>query len=353
MNSPCSSGEKVRLNVGGIIFETTVTTLTRFTGTFYNLLGLAELCGPHPLAMGDEVQWRVEAVPIYWRPFVRYMVDDSLSLPFIYDRNNHTLARCIACEEFQDPKCSYLFDINYSDWEPMRHHMLTMRGEITQLIFVLFLKLILLIFTPFMNSFIFITEISIGLSIATFEELTRYIVYFLCSYSLWTIYIQISVWSTPTRRVLNSGGYSVLSSNEWRNRHRSIIYVVSFRFNFKTNADEMQLDFFKGQFCHFYSLFYNPCKVRILQRAQADKEARKERAKCQEELRAATRRPKSGDQLKEGDQKDVREEIEERSRKTKTLEERQAAYDEARNRILGFDYKPDIANTGSVAVVNR
>ncbi|KAK5985913.1 hypothetical protein GCK32_021267, partial [Trichostrongylus colubriformis] len=60
------------------------------------------------------------------------MVDDSLTLPFIYDRNNHSLARCIACEEYQDPKCSYLFDIKYEDWEPMRHHMLLMRGEITQ-----------------------------------------------------------------------------------------------------------------------------------------------------------------------------------------------------------------------------
>lgn len=31
-------------------------------------------------------------------------MDDSLSLPFIYERNNHTFARCIGCEEIQDPK---------------------------------------------------------------------------------------------------------------------------------------------------------------------------------------------------------------------------------------------------------
>uniref|UniRef100_A0A0N4VV19 Tudor domain-containing protein n=2 Tax=Haemonchus TaxID=6288 RepID=A0A0N4VV19_HAEPC len=91
------------------------------------------LCSPQILNVGDEVQWKRDAVALYWRPFVRYMVDDSLTLPFIYDRNNHTLARCIGCEEYQDPKCSYLFDIKYEDWEPMRHHMLIMRGEITQL----------------------------------------------------------------------------------------------------------------------------------------------------------------------------------------------------------------------------
>ncbi|CAD6192111.1 unnamed protein product [Caenorhabditis auriculariae] len=101
--------------------------------TFYNLPILIDLCMPTVFDVGDVVQWRREAVPIYWKPFVRYMVDDSLSLPFIYDRNNHTLARCVACEEFQDPKCSYLFDINYSAWEPMQHHMLEMTGEITQL----------------------------------------------------------------------------------------------------------------------------------------------------------------------------------------------------------------------------
>lgn len=111
---------------------------------------LAELCLPMNVDVADVVQWKRDAIEIYWRPFVRYMVDDSLSLPFIYDRyffpalskllffsrNNHTLARCIACEEFQDPKCSYLFDINYTAWEPMRHHMYNMTGEVTQVISV-------------------------------------------------------------------------------------------------------------------------------------------------------------------------------------------------------------------------
>ncbi|EYC08543.1 hypothetical protein Y032_0065g3606 [Ancylostoma ceylanicum] len=191
MEGPSSSSfssDRIRLNVGGKIFETTLSTLTKIQGTvlstmvaerwrgegelfidrdpthfskilnylrdgdefnipldrdaceelrreaqFYNLLGLAELCSPQVLNVGDEVQWKREAVGLYWRPFVRYMVDDSLTLPFIYDRNNHTLAKCIGCEEYQDPKCSYLFDIRYEDWEPMKHHMLLMRGEITQL----------------------------------------------------------------------------------------------------------------------------------------------------------------------------------------------------------------------------
>lgn len=90
------------------------------------------MCNSTELSLGDLVAWRRDAVSFYWRVFVRYSVDDSLTLPFIYDRNNHTLARCIACDEFQDPKCSYLFDINYTDWEPMKHHMNGMRGEITQ-----------------------------------------------------------------------------------------------------------------------------------------------------------------------------------------------------------------------------
>ncbi|CAI5442405.1 unnamed protein product [Caenorhabditis angaria] len=182
--------ERVFLNVGGQKFETTVATITRVPDTvlsvlvsdrwqlgekeeifidrdpkhfskilnylrdgehfvipndteacdelkreanFYNMPILSDLCTPMNVDVADIVQWKRDAIPLYWRPFVRYMVDDSLSLPFIYDRNNHTLARCIACEEFQDPKCSYLFDINYTAWEPMKNHMYNMTGEVTQL----------------------------------------------------------------------------------------------------------------------------------------------------------------------------------------------------------------------------
>uniref|UniRef100_A0A0K0DQI5 BTB domain-containing protein n=1 Tax=Angiostrongylus cantonensis TaxID=6313 RepID=A0A0K0DQI5_ANGCA len=188
MESPSSSSdERIRLNLGGTIFETTLSTLTKIEGTvlstmvakrwrgqgelfidrdpthfskilnylrdgdefnvpldrdvcdelrreaqFYNLPGLIEMCLPQELNVGDEIQWKKDAVCLYWRCFVRYMVDDSLTLPFIYDRNNHTLARCIGCEEYQDLKCSYHYDINYEDWKPMKHHMLLMRGEIIQ-----------------------------------------------------------------------------------------------------------------------------------------------------------------------------------------------------------------------------
>ncbi|GMT14315.1 hypothetical protein PFISCL1PPCAC_5612 [Pristionchus fissidentatus] len=102
---------------------------------FYQIQDLLNIClsALAPLAVGDTVTWRPEAIQLYWRSFVRYSVDDSLSLPFIYERNNHTFARCIGCEEIQDPKGTYIFEINYQDWEPMRHHMLSMQGEVTQL----------------------------------------------------------------------------------------------------------------------------------------------------------------------------------------------------------------------------
>ncbi|KAF8364291.1 hypothetical protein PRIPAC_91214 [Pristionchus pacificus] len=101
---------------------------------FYQIQDLLNICiaALAPLTVGDTVTWRPEAIELYWRSFVRYSVDDSLSLPFIYERNNHTFARCIGCEEIQDPKGTYIFEINYQDWEPMRHHMLSIHGEVTQ-----------------------------------------------------------------------------------------------------------------------------------------------------------------------------------------------------------------------------
>ncbi|CAJ0585812.1 unnamed protein product, partial [Mesorhabditis spiculigera] len=185
---------RVRLNVGGQIFETSAFTLTRYRDTmlatmvedrwtssapekelfidrdpshfhrilnflrdgaeffqlpredraldelrkeasFFGITELVALCDVAlaPFQVGDTVGWRAEAIPLYWRSFVRYMVDDNLTLPFIYDRNNHILAKCIGCQEFQDPKSAYIIEINYQDWEPMKHHMETMTAEIVEM----------------------------------------------------------------------------------------------------------------------------------------------------------------------------------------------------------------------------
>ncbi|CAD6195848.1 unnamed protein product [Caenorhabditis auriculariae] len=93
-------------------------------------------------------------------------------------------------------------------------------------------------------------------------------------------------------------------------------------------------------------------QVKILQKKQADKEAFIEKSKEEglvaeppkllsrpnEEIgsRKILRRPKSNDNVQ--NQKD---DDEAKKKSEKTLEERQAAYDEARNRILGTDYKPE------------
>uniref|UniRef100_A0A0M3JLF8 B30.2/SPRY domain-containing protein n=1 Tax=Anisakis simplex TaxID=6269 RepID=A0A0M3JLF8_ANISI len=89
------------------------------------------------IKVGDTVGWRPEAVELYWRGFVRFWVDDSLVLPFAYERNGHTFARCIACTEvtIQDPKCSYTFEIVEEHWKGMSHFMQHMTGTVTQVRF--------------------------------------------------------------------------------------------------------------------------------------------------------------------------------------------------------------------------
>uniref|UniRef100_A0A0M3IKT6 BTB domain-containing protein n=1 Tax=Ascaris lumbricoides TaxID=6252 RepID=A0A0M3IKT6_ASCLU len=153
---------RIRLNVGGTIFETTELTLGRLEGTmlkammderwsrpsgpnndelfidrdathfrtilnflrdgaftipkcereiaeiereaeFYGISELAEACRSQreTVKVGDTVTWQSEVIELYWKAFVRFWVDDSLILPFVYERNNRTFARCIACDEVQ------------------------------------------------------------------------------------------------------------------------------------------------------------------------------------------------------------------------------------------------------------
>lgn len=182
----------IRLNIGGSIFETTEDTLNRIEGTmlkmlcqenwadakqqeifidrdpthfrlilnflrdgaltlpvnekdleeiereanFYGITELAVACRTRldEIDYGDIVKWKPEAADFYWKSFVRFWVDDSLVLPFTCERNGHLLARCIACDKVQEPKCSYTFDIPEDSWKAMAHHMLYMCGTVIQLV---------------------------------------------------------------------------------------------------------------------------------------------------------------------------------------------------------------------------
>ncbi|KJH51235.1 hypothetical protein DICVIV_02600 [Dictyocaulus viviparus] len=120
-------------------------------------------------------------------------------------------------------------------------------------------------------------------------------------------------------------------------------------------------------------------QIRILQRAQADKEARKEKAvRCQEEARLnpcflstplvtpagpggappapvrILRRPESSDKIREENFRAQRAKAEEAARNQLTPEQKEALYVKARDRIMGPEYKPDNSqNAQNVAIVSR
>ncbi|KAK6045566.1 hypothetical protein COOONC_16929, partial [Cooperia oncophora] len=121
-------------------------------------------------------------------------------------------------------------------------------------------------------------------------------------------------------------------------------------------------------------------KIRILQRAQADKEARKEKAaKCQEEARLnpsliptpsvlpagpggappapvrILRRPESSDKIREEKYQGANvPEVEEASEKSVNSLIKNSFVVKARDRIMGPEYKPDnTQNAQNVAIVSR
>lgn len=120
-------------------------------------------------------------------------------------------------------------------------------------------------------------------------------------------------------------------------------------------------------------------QIRILQRAQADKEARKEKAaRCQEEARLnpcflptplvtpagpggappapvrILRRPESSDKIREEKFQAQRAKAEEAARNQLTPEQKEALYVKARDRIMGPEYKPDNSQSAqNVAIVSR
>uniref|UniRef100_A0A1I7YJA5 BTB domain-containing protein n=1 Tax=Steinernema glaseri TaxID=37863 RepID=A0A1I7YJA5_9BILA len=113
--------------------EDTIREIAR-QAEFYKISELVALCASYdqPPTLHDLVKWRSDSIDVYWQLFVRHIVDDSLRLPFHYERNSHTLAKCIACEETFDPKCSYVYDIDMDEWSATRHHMQYMTGQVTQ-----------------------------------------------------------------------------------------------------------------------------------------------------------------------------------------------------------------------------
>ncbi|KAL6736503.1 hypothetical protein Aduo_006849 [Ancylostoma duodenale] len=120
-------------------------------------------------------------------------------------------------------------------------------------------------------------------------------------------------------------------------------------------------------------------QVRILQRAQADKEARKEKAaRSQEEARLnpsliptpsvvpagpggappapvrILRRPESSEKIREEKFQAQRAKAEEAARNQLTPEQKEALYVKARDRIMGPEYKPDNTQCAqNVAIVSR
>ncbi|CAJ0591167.1 unnamed protein product [Cylicocyclus nassatus] len=94
------------------------------------LPGLAEICLPSEFHVGDIVQWKQNAIEIYWEFFVRYQYHER------------EWARCMACgdnvfgyvgptttenKEFADES-----RIKYDDWIPLQHHMSFMKGNVTE-----------------------------------------------------------------------------------------------------------------------------------------------------------------------------------------------------------------------------
>uniref|UniRef100_A0A0K0FQB7 BTB_2 domain-containing protein n=1 Tax=Strongyloides venezuelensis TaxID=75913 RepID=A0A0K0FQB7_STRVS len=87
-----------------------------------------------PLKINNTVVWKQSAIDLYWRSFVHCVVDPTLSVPFLFEKNSHLFAKCIACDTVQEPKVSSIIDVNAEGWLPMVHHMKSMKGIVIQTI---------------------------------------------------------------------------------------------------------------------------------------------------------------------------------------------------------------------------
>ncbi|CAJ0591164.1 unnamed protein product [Cylicocyclus nassatus] len=181
-NSVQAYGEIVKINVGGTIFETYLSTLTRIDDTvlstmvasrwrnqevlfvdrnplhfakildylrdienftppsddgereelrkeaeFYNLPGLVEMCSPEVFRVGYSVQWKQSSVESYCKFLVTYW------LP-----KNHCVV-CPVCDDFPaqsgyaDNNCGFTCFARFVELLHVRQHMLSARGTILSL----------------------------------------------------------------------------------------------------------------------------------------------------------------------------------------------------------------------------
>ncbi|KAL6741619.1 hypothetical protein Aduo_014854 [Ancylostoma duodenale] len=181
-------GERVKINVGGGTFETSLTTLTRLDGTmlsimvadrwrgqgelfvdrdptyfplvlnylregenfvppsdldareslrreaeFYNLPGLVKLCLPEMFHVGDRVQWKANAIDSYWMSFVRFAGYRETTKWLECFGCGNEVERCVGAILERDLDDGTV--INYENWKPLKHHMPFMKGKITKLVF--------------------------------------------------------------------------------------------------------------------------------------------------------------------------------------------------------------------------
>nr|CAD2122211.1 unnamed protein product [Meloidogyne enterolobii] len=104
---------------------------------YFGISEMANLCRSmqEPLAVKDCVHWRKDAIPHYWKIFLKCVIDRSLIIPFTYERNRcFFCAKCIACEADFDPKCSNIYSFNVDDWSALGHHMGQMCGRVEKLL---------------------------------------------------------------------------------------------------------------------------------------------------------------------------------------------------------------------------
>ncbi|VDN21367.1 unnamed protein product [Cylicostephanus goldi] len=146
------NNRRVKIIVGGKIFETTVSTLTRLDDTvdgesfalpsdrdareslrreaeFYNLPGLAKMCSPG-LHVGDCVQWKDSAIEVYWKWFARFEYNGRKTCPCANcETCGCQVCSCAGCKALSSNASA----INYDDWMSVKHQMRFMKGYVIKI----------------------------------------------------------------------------------------------------------------------------------------------------------------------------------------------------------------------------